>query len=59
MFPYSRQSIGADDLEAVMAVLKSDYLTQGPAVETFEGRLSEYAKARYAVVMSSGTAALH
>jgi len=59
VFPYSRQSIGADDLEAVMAVLKSDYLTQGPAVETFEGRLSEYAKARYAVVMSSGTAALH
>jgi len=59
VFPYSRQSIGADDLEAVMAVLKSEYLTQGPAVETFERKLSEYANARYAVAMSSGTAALH
>ncbi len=59
MFPYSRQSIGADDLEAVMAVLKSDYLTQGPAVEAFERSLSEYANVRYAVAMSSGTAALH
>ena len=57
--PYSRQSIGADDLEVVMAVLKSDYLTQGPAVEAFELKLSEYANARYAVAMSSGTAALH
>jgi UDP-4-amino-4,6-dideoxy-N-acetyl-beta-L-altrosamine transaminase len=59
VFPYSRQSIGADDLKAVMAVLKSDYLTQGPAVEAFERKLSEYANARYAVAMSSGTAALH
>src|SRR5208337_5336488 len=58
-FPYSRQSIGTDDLEAVMAVLKSDYLTQGPAVEAFERKLAEYANARYAVAMSSGTAALH
>ena len=59
VFPYSRQSIGADDLEAVIAVLKSDYLTQGPAVETFEQKLSEYVNAGYAVAMSSGTAALH
>ncbi|MGO9014978.1 MAG: UDP-4-amino-4,6-dideoxy-N-acetyl-beta-L-altrosamine transaminase [Dissulfurispiraceae bacterium] len=59
VFPYSRQSIGADDIEAVIAVLKSDYLTQGPAVEMFERKLSEYVNARYAVVMSSGTAALH
>ena len=59
VFPYSRQSIGADDLEAVIAVLKSDYLTQGPAVEAFERKLSEYANSRYAVAMSSGTAALH
>ena len=59
VFPYSRQCIGTDDLEAVMAVLKSDYLTQGPAVEAFERALSDYTKSRYAVAMSSGTAALH
>ena len=57
--PYSRQSIEADDIEAVITALKSDYLTQGPAVEEFERKLSEYANARYAVAMSSGTAALH
>lgn len=59
VFPYSRQCIGADDLEAVIAVLKSDYLTQGPAVEAFEHKLADYTGARYAVAMSSGTAALH
>ena len=59
VFPYSRQSIGEDDLEAVIAVLKSDYLTQGPAVDSFERQLAEYGNARYAVAMSSGTAALH
>ncbi len=59
VFPYSRQSIGEDDLEAVIAVLKSDYLTQGPAVDFFEHQLAEYGNARYAVAMSSGTAALN
>ncbi|MCL4492376.1 MAG: UDP-4-amino-4,6-dideoxy-N-acetyl-beta-L-altrosamine transaminase [Nitrospirae bacterium] len=58
-FPYSRQAIDEEDIAAVVSVLKSDYLTQGPAVEAFEKALSEYAGACYAVVFSSGTAALH
>lgn len=59
VFPYSRQCIETDDLEAVIAALKSDYLTQGPAVEAFEHKLADYTGACYAVAMSSGTAALH
>src|SRR5208283_3268560 len=57
--PYSRQSIEADDIEAVITVLKSDYLTQGPAVDAFEASLAAYTGATHAVVFSSGTAALH
>ena len=59
MIPYSRQLIEEDDIEAVVSVLKSDYLTQGPAIEAFESALAAYADARHAVVFSSGTAALH
>ncbi|MBF0558378.1 MAG: aminotransferase class I/II-fold pyridoxal phosphate-dependent enzyme [Nitrospirae bacterium] len=58
-FPYSRQSIDDEDIAAVVSVLKSDYLTQGPAVEAFESALASYAGAEYSVVFSSGTAALH
>lgn len=57
--PYGRQWIDDDDIRAVTDVLKSDYLTQGPAVDAFESALAEYAGAKYAVVFSSGTAALH
>ena len=57
--PYGRQLIEEDDIEAVAAVLRSDFLTQGPAVEAFEGALSAYAGAAFAVCFSSGTAALH
>ena len=56
---YGRQSIAPQDIEAVIAVLRSDYLTQGPAVERFEAALAEYVGARFAVAVSSGTAALH
>lgn len=59
MIPYSRQCIDDDDIAAVVSILKSDYLTQGPAVDAFESALAAYAGARYAVVFSSGTAALH
>ncbi len=58
-FPYSRQSIDEDDIAAVVSVLKSDYLTQGPATEAFEAALAAYTGAAHAVVFSSGTAALH
>lgn len=56
---YGRQSIAAEDIEAVSAVLRGDYLTQGPAVERFEAALAEYVGARHAVAVANGTAALH
>jgi dTDP-4-amino-4,6-dideoxygalactose transaminase len=59
VIPYSRQLIEQDDIEAVTQVLRSDFLTQGPAVEAFESALTSYSGARYAVLFSSGTAALH
>ncbi len=57
--PYSRQLIEDDDIKAVAEVLKSDYLTQGPKVTEFENALAEYCDAKFAVVFSNGTAALH
>lgn len=59
MIPYSRQSVDAEDIDAVVQVLKSDLLTQGPAVKAFESALARYCGVTYAVVFSSGTAALH
>ena len=57
--PYSRQSITKSDIKAVIDVLSSDYLTQGPAVEKFETAIQKYTRAKYAVAFSSGTAGLH
>jgi UDP-4-amino-4,6-dideoxy-N-acetyl-beta-L-altrosamine transaminase len=57
--PYGRQCIGEDDIEAVAAVLRSDYLTTGPAVGEFEAELRRQVDAEHAIVCSSGTAALH
>ncbi|OPX34358.1 MAG: UDP-4-amino-4,6-dideoxy-N-acetyl-beta-L-altrosamine transaminase [Desulfobacteraceae bacterium 4484_190.2] len=57
--PYGRQSIDEEDIRAVVSVLKSDWLTQGPAVEQFEKEFAAYCGARHAVAVSSGTAALH
>lgn len=59
MIPYGRQTIEADDVDAVVAVLTGDFLTQGPEVERFEAALCDVTGARFAVAMSSGTAALH
>lgn len=59
MIPYSRQYIDQDDIDAVVATLKSDYLTQGAKIEEFEEALVDYTGAKYAVAVSSGTAALH
>jgi UDP-4-amino-4,6-dideoxy-N-acetyl-beta-L-altrosamine transaminase len=56
---YGRQNIGRGDIDAVVAVLESDFLTQGPQVERFEAALAERVGARHAVAVSSGTAALH
>ena len=56
---YGRQSIDQSDIDAVISVLRSDFLTQGPAVERFEAALAERVGARHAVAVSSGTAGLH
>ena len=57
--PYGRQSIDDADIEAVVKVLKSDYLTTGPAVAAFEKKVADYVGAKDAVAVSNGTAALH
>lgn len=59
MIPYGRQTIEDDDIEAVVGVLRSDYLTTGPKVEEFEKKVADYVGAKYAVAISNGTAALH
>jgi len=56
---YGRQCVDEDDIKAVSEILKSDWITQGPKVKEFEDLLCRYTGARYAVVVSSGTAALH
>lgn len=57
--PYGRQSVDDDDIAAVAEALRSDYLTTGPQVALFEDGLAEAAKVKFAVAVSSGTAALH
>ena len=57
--PYSRQAIEPQDIEAVCRVLESDFITQGPAIDAFEHAVADYCGAKYAVAVSSGTAALH
>jgi dTDP-4-amino-4,6-dideoxygalactose transaminase len=59
MIPYGRQNISAEDIEAVTKVLQSDFLTTGPEVELFESELTKWTGGASAVVVSSGTAALH
>lgn len=57
--PYGRQNVTKKDIEAVVEVLKSDYLTQGPKIKEFEDAFASYVDAKYAVAVSNGTAALH
>ena len=59
MLPYARQSITDEDVAAVTAALRSDWLTTGPRIPAFERELAAYAGAKHAVAFSSGTAALH
>jgi perosamine synthetase len=59
LLPYGRQSIGEDDIQAVVDVLRSDWLTTGPKVEEFEEAFAAWVGAKHAVSFSSGTAALH
>ncbi len=57
--PYGRQSITKEDIEAVVGILRSSYLTQGPTVEDFERRVAAYTNARHGVAVNSATSALH
>jgi perosamine synthetase len=57
--PYGRQSVDEEDIRVVVEVLKSDWLTTGPKVPEFEEAFAKCVGARYAVAVSSGTAALH
>lgn len=57
--PYGKQTIDEKDIQAVVEVLRSDYLTTGPKIEEFEKRVADYVGAKYAVAVNSGTAALH
>lgn len=59
MIPYGRQDITQDDIDAVVDVLTSDFLTQGPAVPAFEARLCDVTGAKYASAVNSATSALH
>ncbi|MFR7923338.1 MAG: UDP-4-amino-4,6-dideoxy-N-acetyl-beta-L-altrosamine transaminase [Roseburia faecis] len=59
MIPYGRQTIEEDDIQAVVEVLKSDYLTTGPKIAEFEGMVADYVGVKYAVAISNGTSALH
>jgi UDP-4-amino-4,6-dideoxy-N-acetyl-beta-L-altrosamine transaminase len=57
--PYGRQDINQQDIDAVIEILRSDWLTQGPAIERFEKAVANYCGAKYAIAVSSATAALH
>ncbi|MDQ6971949.1 MAG: aminotransferase class I/II-fold pyridoxal phosphate-dependent enzyme, partial [Mariprofundaceae bacterium] len=59
MIPYGRQDISDADIQAVVDVLRSDFLTQGPLVPAFEKRVAGYCGADYSVAVNSATSALH
>lgn len=59
MIPYGRQDITQADIDAVVSVLQSDFLTQGPVVSRFEGAVAVHVGAKYAVAVNSATSALH
>jgi UDP-4-amino-4,6-dideoxy-N-acetyl-beta-L-altrosamine transaminase len=57
--PYGRQNITQEDIDAVINVLKSDFLTQGPNIKLFEDAFADYVGSKFAIAVSNGTAALH
>src|SRR5690554_3479530 len=59
LIPYGKQYITEEDIQAVVDVLKSDFLTQGPNIVAFEDAFAQYVGATYAVAVANGTAALH
>ncbi len=59
MIYYGKQSIDASNIEAVVSVLRSDFLTQGPMIDRFERRVADYCGAKYAIAVTNATSALH
>lgn len=59
MIPYGKQEIDQSDIDAVLEVLKSDFLTQGPKVPEFEGKVAGHVGAKHALAVNSATSALH
>jgi dTDP-4-amino-4,6-dideoxygalactose transaminase len=59
VIPYGRQNVSQTDVDAVVEVLESDFLTQGPIVPRFEESVSQYCGAQYGVAVNSATSALH
>src|SRR3989442_7216161 len=59
MIPYGRQDINQSDIDAVVEVLRSDFITQGPVVPEFEKAVASYCGAHHAVAVNSATSALH
>ncbi|MCQ4088794.1 UDP-4-amino-4,6-dideoxy-N-acetyl-beta-L-altrosamine transaminase [Saccharibacillus sp. JS10] len=59
LLPYGKQWLDEADIEAVVQVLKGDFITQGPAIEMFEQKVADYVGTCYGVAFSNGTAALH
>ncbi len=59
MIPYARQHISNQDINFVKKILKSEYLTSGPAIIKFENKVAEYCNAKFAVATNSATSALH
>ena len=59
MIPYSKQNINKKDTSAVLKVLKSNFLTQGPTVQKFEEKICKLTRAKYAIACNNGTSALH
>lgn len=59
IIPYGKQSISQEDIDEVVKVLRSDFLTQGPRVKKFEEAFASYVGAKYAIAVSNGTTALH
>ena len=59
MIPYGKQDINSNDIQEVIKVLKSDFITQGPKLPIFEKEISNFCNSKYAVAMNSATSGLH
>ena len=59
MIPFSKQSISRKDIDYVVKVLKSDFLTQGPNTIKFEKKISQYTNSKYTISSNSGSSSLH